>query len=441
MTYRTAIVWLRNDLRTRDHEVLLKATNHAERVLPVYFLDPKYFKNGPLGFAKFGAFRAQFLLESISDLQNNLQNIGGDLLVVLDSAENALPALAEKIKAEAIFFHKEIAPEEVATEKSVAAALAPKNIRLHPFSSSHLFHPSDLPFAIANLPEIFTHFRKKVEKHCEVRPPLPAPKRVLLLEHIEIPPIPTLHSIGLDPPEKDERQIYPFVGGESAALARLDEYFFRTHRVAKYKETRNGLLGDYSSKFSPWLAAGNISARFIFQQLKKYEREHRKNSSTYWLFFELVWRDYFRCLFAKHRSAYFLRGGIRGQAPAEVPDAAMFEKWKAGETGQNFIDANMKEISKTGWMSNRGRQNVASFLVHDLHLPWRWGAAYFESALIDYDVHSNWGNWAYVAGVGNDPRVGRAFNPAVQSERYDAGEEYVRTWLPAGRFGQGSLRF
>ena len=441
MTYKTAIVWLRNDLRTRDHEALLKATNHAERVLPVYFVDPKHFENGPLGFPKIGAFRAAFLLESISDLQNNLQQLGGDVLVVLDSAENALPALAKRVGAEAIFFHKEIAPEEVAAEKAIGTALAPRTAKMHPFSSSHLFHPSDLPFAIADLPEMFTHFRKKVEKRCEVRPPLPAPKRVLLPEHIEIPPIPTLHSLGLAPPEKDARQIYPFVGGESAALARLDEYFFRTHRVAKYKETRNGLLGDYSSKFSPWLAAGNISARFIFQQLKTYEREHKKNSSTYWLFFELVWRDYFRCLFAKHGNAYFLRGGIRGQAPAETPDTALFEKWKAGETGQNFIDANMKEILKTGWMSNRGRQNVASFLVHDLHLPWRWGAAYFESALIDYDVHSNWGNWAYVAGVGNDPRVGRAFNPAVQAERYDAGEEYVRTWLDGGRFEQGGLGF
>ena len=409
----------------------------------MYFLDPKHFENDSLGFPKMGAFRAQFLLESTSLIYKAIcKTSAATCSLFWIRRKNALPALAERVGAEAIFFHNEIATEEVAAEKAVSTALALlARRRCTPFLVAHLFHPSDLPFAIADLPEVFTDFRKKVEKRCDVRPPLPAPECVLLPEHIEIPPIPTLHSIGLAPPEKDERQIYPFVGGESAALARLDEYFFRTHQVAKYKETRNGLLGDYSSKFSPWLAAGNVSARFIFQQLKKYEREHRKNSSTYWLFFELVWRDYFRCLFAKHGNAYFLRGGIRGQAPAETPDTALFEKWKAGETGQNFIDANMKELAKTGWMSNRGRQNVASFLVHDLHLPWRWGAAYFESQLIDYDVHSNWGNWAYVAGVGNDPRVGRAFNPAVQAERYDAGEEYVRTWLPAGRFVQGGLGF
>ena len=155
------------------------------------------------------------------------------------------------------------------------------------------------------------------------------------------------------------------------------------------------------------------------------------NDSTYWLVFELLWRDFFQFQFAKHGAAFFGPQGIRGDAAGKDwdHDHEAFERWAAGETGVPFVDANMRELNATGFMSNRGRQNVASFLADALNVDWRWGAAYFESRLVDYDVCSNWGNWAYQAGVGNDSRDGH-FDVLSQAERYDPNAEYVRRWLP-----------
>jgi deoxyribodipyrimidine photo-lyase len=199
------------------------------------------------------------------------------------------------------------------------------------------------------------------------------------------------------------------------------------------------MLGlDYSSKFSPWLANGCISPRYIYEEIKKYEHERTANESTYWLVFELIWRDYFRFVAMKFGNKIFQKYGLKPESYVKTQTTTainkternIFEKWRLGETGVPLIDANMKELLATGYMSNRGRQNVASFLVKDLQIDWRWGAAWFESQLIDYDVCSNWGNWLYVAGVGNDPRENRYFNILKQATNYASKGEYVKHWLP-----------
>ena len=166
----------------------------------------------------------------------------------------------------------------------------------------------------------------------------------------------------------------------------------------------------------------------IYHEVKRYEQEVKKNISTYWLIFELIWRDFFRLVAMQHGSKIFMAEGIR-QKPVEWSfDPEVFEKWRTGNTGDDFVDANMKELQLTGFMSNRGRQNVASYLAHDLKQDWRAGAAWFENRLIDYDVTSNWGNWMYVAGVGNDPRD-RKFNTQWQAEKYDKNRQYRKLWL------------
>ena len=223
-----------------------------------------------------------------------------------------------------------------------------------------------------------------------------------------------------------------FEGGETAGLERLRYYLWETDLVKDYKETRNGLIGsDYSSKFSAWLAQGCLSPKMIYHELKKYEAERGANKSTYWLFFELLWRDFFRLMGKKYEEKIFLKGGTKDDAPDGLRNNWQhFRPWLEGETGVPFIDANMRELNLTGFMSNRGRQNVASFLVKDLKINWQMGAEYFESMLIDYDVTSNWGNWNYVAGVGSDPREDRYFNIVKQARRYDPQGDYVRLWVP-----------
>ena len=189
--------------------------------------------------------------------------------------------------------------------------------------------------------------------------------------------------------------------------------------------------GDYSSKFSAYLGQGCLSPKMIYHELKKYEAVRGDNRSTYWLFFELLWRDYFRLIGKKHEELIFKIGGLTGKPDKKwQSDERLFGIWKEGKTGIPFIDANMRELNATGFMSNRGRQNVASFLIKDLNINWIMGAEWFESQLVDYDPCSNYVNWMYIAGVGNDPREDRYFNIMSQATRYDAKGDYVKLWLP-----------
>ena len=191
------------------------------------------------------------------------------------------------------------------------------------------------------------------------------------------------------------------------------------------------MLGaDYSSKFSPWLAIGCLSPRYIYWHVQDYESQRVKNDSTYWLIFELLWRDYFRFICAKHGTRIFRRSGLQGVSLPWKEDWERFDLWREGKTGFPLVDANMREIAATGFMSNRGRQNVASFLTKNLGINWQMGAEWFESLLIDYDVCSNWANWNYTAGVGNDARGFRFFNITKQAKDYDLQGEYVKHWLP-----------
>ncbi len=166
----------------------------------------------------------------------------------------------------------------------------------------------------------------------------------------------------------------------------------------------------------------------IYWEVKKYENQIIKNQSTYWMIFELIWRDYFKYISMKYRDKIFSLEGILEKKYNWDNSKTKVYEWINGKTNEPFVNSNMLEIKNTGWMSNRGRQNVASYFAKELKLDWRIGAAYFESMLIDYDVHSNYGNWMYVSGVGNDPRD-RKFNVKWQSEKYDPNMKYQNLWL------------
>jgi deoxyribodipyrimidine photo-lyase len=380
-----------------------------------------------------GLFRAKFLLESLANLQVNLRQKGSDLFVFIGKPEDILPKLAQSLQANALFYSKDFASEEIQDENAVVKALKPFNLWVEGFWCNTLIHPHDLPFSAAQLPDIFTEFRKAVEKkHLPVKNSFPAPLSLALppnAQALQNLPLPDLSALGFE--NTPESTFWE--GGETAALAQLDSYFWQKDLLKSYKETRNGLLGfDYSSKFSAWLSLGCISPRYIYEEVRRYEQQRVSNDSTYWLIFELLWRDYFKFVMQKYGRLLFSKGGIRQTTPAFLPphdEQKLLQRWINGETGVNFIDANMLEIKHTGFMSNRGRQNVASFLVKDLRVDWQLGAAYFEQQLLDYDVCSNWGNWCYVAGVGNDPRENRYFNTAKQAQTYDPQGEYVRHWL------------
>ncbi len=429
------IYWFRNDLRLHDNEGFLKATQGPGEVLPVFIFDPRIFEKSSLGFRKTGVYRARFILESVANLRASLRKKGGDLLIRIGEPERVLAELAEQNDVSEVHLSKEIAQEETDIESSLSKRLKQLNVDMVFTWMSTLYHVRDLPFAINRLPEVFTNFRKKVEKEAAVRPTVAEPERVNLPADYETGEIPTLAELGFEEneiPQSDPRGVLDYQGGETAGLQRLHDYLWKSDHIATYKETRNGLLGaDYSSKFSAWLSLGCLSPRHIYEEIKRYEAERTANQSTYWLIFELLWRDFFHFVMLRWGTRLFKPSGLKlAKDKRWSHDRALFEKWKMGQTGVPFVDANMREIAATGFMSNRGRQNVASFLAHDLGIDWTWGAAWFESLLIDYDVCSNWGNWNYVAGVGNDPRQDRYFNQYSQATRYDGEGDYVRHWLP-----------
>ena len=233
--------------------------------------------------------------------------------------------------------------------------------------------------------------------------------------------------------------VLPFEGGESAALARVRYYVWESEKIATYFETRNGMLGgDYSSKLAPWLAHGCVSPRTVVAEVRKFESQRVENKSTYWLIFELIWRDFFKFFALKHGDAIFRSegtaggsmggSGYKGGAGPWRDDPAALAAWKAGKTGYPLVDANMRELAATGFMSNRGRQNVASWLALDAGLDWRLGAEWFENKLLDYDCSANWGNWVAAAGM-TGGRVNK-FNIAKQTKDYDPEGAYVKYWIP-----------
>lgn len=426
----TALVWFKTDLRIEDNETLVKAIAQSEKVIPVYCFDESHFETTSYGFKKTGSFRAQFLLESLEDLDAKLRTLGTGLRIVMGKPEVEIPKLVQEYKAQKVFAKREVAFEERQTEKKVQDELFKLRCELEKVSTSTLYRAEDLPFSIKDIPDVFTNFRKKTEKDSEIRQPFEAPTKI---NSPEISPLelPTLEALGLAKTKIDSRAVLQFKGGETEAIKRLKHYFYDTQGLSTYKETRNGMVGaDYSSKFSAWLAMGCISPRFVYAEIKKYEKQFGANDSTYWLVFELLWRDFFRFMFKKYQTKFFLYAGIKTE---KVNSKSLNEKlllqWINGTTTSDFINANMLELQKTGFMSNRGRQNVASYFCNELNMDWRIGAAYFEEQLIDYDVCSNWGNWAYLAGVGNDPRGHRYFNIEKQAADYDKNKAFRYLWL------------
>ena len=470
------IFWFRNDLRVGDNLALAEACASAACLLPVYCHDPAADAPTRWGFARRGPHRRAFLEAALDDLDAALRVRGSALLELHGAPCEVLPALARAVGTDAVVCEAIAAPEE----EDELAALRAAGLRVRTVWQSSLLDPAALPFAPARLPKVFTSFRQAVES-AGLQPPAPLPAAQTL------PPWPDLataaeaaHPIrACRRSYNDEAPVLPcrsggsresggatrdadaaaerrlracrrsytvelasfpwwwpdFAGGEGAALAHLARYF-ASDRPQHYKATRNGLSGvGFSSKFSPWLAQGALSPRVAFAALRRHEAAQGVSEGSYWLWFELLWRDYFRFLHLQHGRRLYRARGLNAAAPPPAHDPAAFVAWCEGRTGHAFIDAGMRELAATGWLSNRMRQVVASFLIHDLGCDWRAGAAWFEAQLVDYDVYSNQGNWLYIAGRGTDPRGGRRFDPDRQAATYDADGAYRTRWAELDRRG------
>lgn len=421
------LVWFRNNLRSQDNKSLFDACAKNGKVLGVYCVDPREFRITKHGFKKTEKFRTKFLLETLRELKSNLKDLNISLFVYFDTPENVIPQLVEQHQVQEIFIQKEWTPDELEVENEVRNLFP--SLHWNEAFDQFLFHPSDIPYKdYASIPEVFTEFRKRCERDSKVRPCMELkaqPNENLLSNETTIP---SMKMVGFEDFDTPENTAFPFKGGENQALKRIENYFFETENLAKYKQTRNGLIGEaYSSKLSAWLANGSISARKIYWEIKEFESTIVANDDTYWLIFELIWRDYFKYISLKHGEKIFKLEGILGKSYDWKVNRKAFDSWVFGNTREPFVNANMRELLHTGFMSNRGRQNVASYWAKEWEQDWRIAAAYFESMLIDYDVHSNYGNWMYNSGVGNDPRD-RKFNIKRQAEMYDSAGKFQKLW-------------
>ena len=244
-----------------------------------------------------------------------------------------------------------------------------------------------------------------------------------------------VHPLGeryLDP-QSDPRSAFPFRGDGPTALARLQHFCFGSDGLRLYKARRNGLVGtEFSSKLSPFLAIGSVSVRRIWQVLLEYQARQGADEGSDWLKQELLWREFFLWSEQRHGAAFHRASGLQNRQPAWIENRELFERWCRADGGHPLIDAQLRELLATGYLSNRGRQWVASHFINSLQLPWIWGARFFEWWLIDAEPALNTGNWAYLAGVGSDPRSfggsPRRFDLERQVGLYDPEQTHRQRW-------------
>ena len=428
----TNILWFRKNLRLHDNPALLRANESSDRLVCVFIYD-EIIHYEQHGIESLGPYRANFLWESLVALRKALNALGNDLIILKGDAAKTLRELRDQTKAKTIIAQHESGYCEQLQETAVR-----KFCELEIIGGTTLLDINTLPSEPASLPNSYILFRRMIEANWNEKPwavsDCCSPPSIL-------PPQPENLSIkGLNQnPIGNSRQsshkaAFMFKGGEKAALERLNSFIWNESGLENYKETRNQLLGEnYSSKLSPWLANGCLSPRYVYHEIRRFEKEKLKNESTRWLICQLLWRDYYHFATYKHGSDLFLGGGMRGQNSSKkkisISQSEKIQNWCQGKTGQRFVDANIKELLETGYMSNRGRQSVALYLVRDLNQDWRLGASWFEHYLLDFEPSNNYGNWNFQAGIGHDIRKSNGFKIDEEAKRHDPEGAYQDYWL------------
>ena len=409
-----AIVWFRRDLRVHEHPALWAALEGHAEIVPAFCLDDRLLhgrhSSGP---------RTAFLLECLNDLRGQLSARGADLVVRHGPPEAELPALAKEAGAREVHVTRDDGPFDRRRGQLVQAALAAVGVTAHAHPGlsvtddvSAILTGQDRPYTV------FTPFYRNWERSPR-REPLAAPERIAMPAGLRPGMVPTLDRLGL---RQEVPEAVP--GGESEGLARLDA--FLAGPVRDYASGRDIAAPDGSSRLSPYLRFGCLSPRAIEARLPGGEGAEAFRR-------QLCWRDFYHQVLLHHpgNARQEFQARYRGTL-AWNRDELGFAAWTQGRTGFPLVDAGMRQLLREGWMHNRVRLAVGSFLTKDLGIDWRLGEAWFMRLLLDGDEASNNGNWQWIASVGVDPQAPyrRIYNPALQRERHDPGGRYVRAYIP-----------
>lgn len=423
------IFWHRRDLRIKDNLGLAKARAKSSKIVGVFCLDPDILTRDDIAPA-----RIKYLLGCLEELKNNYQRLGSDLLIFHNSPRNIIPNLAEHLKAEAVYWNLDVEPFSRQRDQNITEALKEKSIESYTFWDQLLHPPGEILPKNSQTPyTVYTPFWRNWNSQPKLAP-VAAPENFIGLDESETAIASSLGVINL-PSLKDlgfqwEADL-PLSPGEKSALERLD--YFCQSLLYNYNSHRNYPFLDGTSQLSAALKFGAISPRTLWQksqeELTNCNSEEAQENIIAWRK-EIAWREFYQhCLY------FFpeLAEGSYREPFKKFPwqnDESKFQAWCEGKTGYPIVDAAMRQLNETGWMHNRCRMIVASFLTKDLIIDWRWGEKYFMQKLYDGDLAANNGGWQWSASSGMDTKPLRIFNPASQAQKFDADAEYIRTWLP-----------
>ena len=425
------LFWHRRDLRIRDNLGLAAARNRTSKVIGVFCLDPGILEGDDIAPA-----RVTYMIGSLAELQASYKSAGSDLLILKGEPEKAIPRLASVLEAVAVYWNRDVEPYSRERDTTVADALEAEGIERSTQYWDQLLHPPDALKTGAGEPyKVYTPFWRKWIEQEKPSPVSTLSKVTGLSPHekslannagnIELP---TAKELGYQ--WDNELLLDP---GEAAALAQLEHFCDDQRAIAEYDQQRDypAIMG--TSTLSAALKFGTVGIRTVWEYASDaYSRarseETRSNIRTWQQ--ELAWREFYQGVMYTFPD---LAKGPYREPLKDFPwdnDQDLFQAWCEGKTGYPIVDAAMRQLNEIGWMHNRCRMIVASFLTKDLIIDWRWGEKYFMQHLFDGDLSANNGGWQWSASSGMDPKPLRIFNPASQAKKYDPEAEYIRRWLP-----------
>jgi deoxyribodipyrimidine photo-lyase len=425
------LFWHRRDLRLQDNVGLAAARARSERVVGVFCLDPAILTRDDVAPA-----RVQYMVGCLQALQDSYQLVGSELLILHGSPVTLLPRLAEQLVAIALYWNQDVEPYARDRDQAVAEALKEKGIEACAQHWDQILHaPGEVMTGAGEPYSVYTPFWRNWQQHPKAHP-IPMPKHLTGLSPQERTKVDNIGVISL-PEAKDLGFLWehplPISPGEQAAQDLLSKFCQENQAIAEYDEQRNYPATQGTSLLSAALKFGVIGIRTVWDAAESvYNRcrsDETRQSVQTWMQ-ELAWREFYQHVMYFYPT---LAEGPYRPAWKNFPwdnDKALFQAWCEGQTGYPIVDAAMRQLNETGWMHNRCRMIVASFLTKDLMINWQWGEKYFMQKLVDGDLSANNGGWQWSASSGMDPKPLRIFNPASQAKKYDPDAEYMRQWLP-----------
>ena len=416
---KTILIYITATLRYEYNE-LFEEISKDDTIIPLFIYNENYIST-------MSHIREEFIYTAVEDFKSQLlQKSNIYLHTCLGNPQDIIEKYIKEYNIDEVRTEFQFSYDEAQLNTQIKNYCKNNSIIFREIHTQTLLDTTTLPMKIENTPNTYTTFRKIVEKHNCYNIKLPnqtisSAKSIKQLnptsrEDLSLPkePIPLRYT-----PTRQK------------ALRQLTSYIFEKQQIKTYKQTRNKMLGeDFSTKFSSFLNFGTLSVREILHQVNNYEKKYISNSSTYWVKFELLWREYCKWIALKFENKVFLKTGIMNKKVFSNYNENLYTRFIQAQTGFPLVDAGVRELITTGYMSNRARRNVASFFVKNLHLPWLLGAQFFEKYLLDYDPCSNYLNWQYIAGCGTDSREFRYFNIYKQTNDYDKNREYISHWVP-----------